>query len=169
MVRGFFANFLRALRLQPHFRLALILVAIVILAAAVYLDLLPYPVIATGYVANGPAPFGAQGIVGHISYGPLAPTCYANGTIPGPTRLTLPDGRVYRQGLSLNIPIVWHLGNCGAEGNFTAILSSPGVYQFTLSNCATLASLGCTNLPATVTVLPFQIAQLDVYADTGVR
>jgi hypothetical protein len=168
MLHTFFAKTLRTLELRPRLRFTLILLATISLVAASYADLLSYPGVATGVVTTAPPMIG-QGIHGYVSYGPLTPACRLNWTLPESYRQELPTGIVYGHGLTLNVPISWSLGSCGAYGEFQVILNPPGVYHFTLSSCTSTIVIGCANLPATVIVLPFQMTEIDISADTGIR
>ena len=158
--------------LLHHRRLLPVLttLAIVSLAAAEYSDLLPYPGLATGTMGPSHIPLLPQGIVGHVFLGPLAGVCYINRTIPWPPdHWQLPSGIVYGHGLTLNVPISWKAGSCGAEGDFQVTLNPPGIYHFTISWCTSGGTIGCQNLPVNVDVLPFQMAQINVNIDTGIR
>ena len=161
---------LGSLQHRPKLLLTLTTLLITCLAAAEYADLLPYPGLAAGTVGSSHIPLLTQGIIGHVSLGPLTPVCYLNGTIPRlPSQPLLPSGIVYGHGLTLNVPISWKLGGCGAYGEFQVILYPPGVYHFTLSGCTSSAQIGCQSLPVNVDVLPFQMADITLYIDTGIR
>lgn len=161
---------LDSLQHRPKLLLTLTTLSILCLAAAEYADLLPYPGMAAGTVGPSHIPLPSQGIIGHVSLGPLTPVCYINGTRPTlPAQPLFPSGIVYGHGLALNVPISWKFGSCGAYGEFQVTLYTPGVYHFTLSGCTSTAQIGCQNLPVNVDVLPFQMADITVYIDTGIR
>jgi hypothetical protein len=158
------------LPLRARFLLVLATLVIGVFSAAEYEDLLPYPGMAAGLTGPSPIPVFSQGIIGHVSIGPLTPTCYVNGTGVADEVRLLPTGIISGHGLTLIVPISWKLANCGAEGDFQVTLYPTGLYHFTLGDCTSgTASIGCSNLPVSVNVLPFQMTHITVYVDTGIR
>ncbi len=155
---------LHALAARPWLILILVVLAASSLVLAVDTGLLPRPF--RGLAGVSPLP--AQGIVGHVSLGPVAPVCYIGQSSVQPV---LPDrtGIVYGQGINETVSISWKLANCSAEGDFQIFLFKAGLYYFTLNGCTSSLRIGCTNLPASVQVFARQMAHLNVTVDTGIR
>ncbi len=155
---------LHALAARPWLILILVVLVASSLVLAVDAGLLPR--LFRGL--RGASPLPSQGIIGHVTLGPLTPVCYIGQNSVQPA---LPDraGIVYGQGINQTVSISWKLGNCSAEGDFQIFLFKAGLYYFTLNGCTSSLRIGCTNLPASVQVFVRQMAHLNVTVDTGIR